>query len=389
METKEKKMSDTVLLTGATGFVGRNLIPRILKLHRETKLFLLIRGDSDHDVKLRFEKLIESLPPDIGKEETEGRITPIRGDVTSKRLGIPEQVYNKLACEVTHIIHAAANVNFQQTLEEARHVNLGGTRNVIQLANHARTNGNFRIFAYIGTAYISGDRKGLIYENELDCPRRFANAYEQSKFETERLLQQWKTRLPIVIFRPSIIVGDSTTGETSAFNVIYAPLKFICRGFVKVLPGSRKTALDVVPIDFVCDAICHITMQKDACPAGKIYHLTAGENTHTTTGEIVRLSIDYLNKTGAPNNLRKIRFIPPAFFKVARQFLGNSKKRVLQAFAEYEPYMSVGRVFDNRNTLEALRGTGIAVPAFSQYFPRLLEYCIRTNWGKRLGNALG
>ncbi len=382
-------MSDTVFLTGATGFVGRNLIPRILKLHPETKLFLLIRAESDHDVKLRFEKLIESLRPQIGKEETTGRITPIRGDVTSKRLGIPEQVYNKLAREVTHIIHAAANVNFQQTLEEARHVNLGGTRNVIQLADHARINGILRMFAYIGTAYISGNRRGLIFENEPECPRKFANPYEQSKFETERLLRQWKRKLPIIIFRPSIIVGDSTTGITSAFNVIYTPLKFICRGFVKALPGSRNTALDVVPIDFVCDAICLIALRQDTEAIGKIYHLTAGKEAHTTTGEIVRLSLDYINKTRDHNKIHNIRFIRPAFFRLVRQFLSNSTKKVFQAFAEYEPYMSVGRVFDNHNTLEALKGTGIAVPAFSQYYQRLLEYCIRTKWGKRLGNALG
>ncbi|UCE67236.1 MAG: SDR family oxidoreductase [Candidatus Zixiibacteriota bacterium] len=381
-------MSDTVFLTGATGFVGRNLIPRILRLDPNIKLVLLIRGKTDHDVKRRFEELIESLRTDTDMEETADRITPIRGDITLKNLGILEPIYNKLAREVTHIIHAAANVNFQQTLEEARCVNLGGTRNVIKFADCARINGNLKRFAYVGTAYISGNRKGLIFENELDYPRKFANAYERSKFETEKLLQHWKTMLPITIFRPSIIVGDSTTGITSAFNVIYSPLKFICRGFVRILPGSRKTALDVVPVDFVCDAICHIALKKDTSD-GKIYHLTAGKKTHTTTGEIVRLSLDYINNKHHHKKIRKIRFIPPALFRLVRQFLGNSTKRILQAFAEYEPYMSIGRIFDNRNTLEALEGTNIAVPPFSQYYRSLLEYCVRTKWGKRLGNATG
>jgi long-chain acyl-CoA synthetase len=226
-------------------------------------------------------------------------------------------------------------------------------------------------------------------ESDPDRPRKFANAYERSKFETERYLRLWKNRLPLIIFRPSIIVGDSTTGVTSAFNVIYTPLKFICRGFVRVLPGSRKTALDVVPVDFVCDAICHIAIRKDSSVIGKIYHLTAGRDTHTSTGEIVRLSQDYIRKAGDHTRIRRIRFIQPAFFRFARQFLGKTAKKVLQAFAEYEPYMSDGRIFDNHNTLEALRGTGIVVPIFSQYYPRLLEYCLRTNWGKRLNGAAG
>lgn len=379
-------MNDIVFLTGATGFVGRNLIPRILNLDPDTRLVLLIRGRSDDEAKSRFDNLLKSLLPMINAKVVKKRVMLVRGDITSKGLGITEPIYKKLTSEVTHIIHAAANVHFHQPLKQARQVNLGGTKNVIEFANYVHKSGKLKRIAYIGTAYVSGNRKGVIYENELDCSQEFANSYELSKFEAEIFIRQWVPKLPITIFRPSIIVGDSTTGITASFNVLYTPLKLIYRGLVKILPGSRKTAIDVVPIDFVCDAICHIIMRTDTS-VGKIYHLTAGKETSTTTGEIVKLSLDYFNKMCNQKKLHKVRFIPLKLYNLAKHYLNIRSTRILQVFAEYEPYMSIERIFDNHNTLTALQGTSIIIPPFKQYYRFLLKYCIQTQWGKHLGNA--
>jgi len=376
-------MNKIVFLTGATGLVGGNLIPRILKDDSITRLILLVRGDTDKETTERVYEVINKLSPEMDHSQIENRIQVVRGDITLDRLGIPESIYNRLASEVTHVIHSAATVQFQLPLECARLVNYTGTRNIMIFAQHAQQNGGLKGVAYISTAYVSGDRAGRILENELACDQHFANTYEQTKFESEKLVWQLMSELPLTIFRPSIIVGDSKTGRTTAFNVLYPPLKLISHKMVRILPGSRYTPLDIVPVDFVANAINSIFLKNNE-GIGKIYHLTAGDENSTTVGEVVDLAMAYIDITKIAGNLQPIRFIVPEEYHSAIQSLCGHEKRVWQAIETYAPYLCVNRTFDNANTCSALRNTGITIPDFKNYYQTILQYCIQTDWGKRL-----
>ncbi len=378
------KMNQVVFLTGATGLVGGNLIPRILKDHNLTRLVLLIRGKSDIEAKLRVNRMLEAMTPEVSKDQVKRHIQVVRGDITLNRLGLPETLYNRLASEVTHIIHSAATVQFQLLLECARSVNCTGTKNVMALAQSTQKNGRLRRVAYISTAYVSGDREGRVLETELECGQQFSNSYEQTKFEAERIVHQQMNELPITIFRPSIIVGDSKTGRTNAFNVLYPPLKLIYRDLFRILPGSPHTPLDVVPVDFVADAIDHVFLKTDQ-GIGSTYHLTAGEENSTTTGEVVDSAVNYFNQTGG--HLQRVKFLPLENYYEAKRSLLSNQRRVWQAMETYEPYLCVNRKFDNDNARFALRGTSIAAPDFKTYYQSLLGYCLRADWGKRLRNA--
>jgi thioester reductase-like protein len=367
-------MKKVVFITGATGLIGSNLIARILKDDPTTQLVLLVRGRSDAEAENRLGQLLRISSPGIDFDQTKKRITVVRGDITLRKLGLSEQLHAKIASEVTHIIHSAATVQFQLPLECARVVNCEGTENVMALAKAAKNSGRLQRAAYISTAYVCGNREGTILEEELDCGQQFANTYERTKFESEKSIRQLMNELPLTVFRPSIVVGDSQTGQTTAFNVLYPPLKLICRRVVDTLPGHPQTPLDVVPVDFISAAINHICLKSDE-GIGKTYHLTAGEKA-TTTGEVVDLAVNYFNQLDPKQHTAPVRFLPLESFRAV------SGKRLLQALEMYQSYLCTKKIFDNANTLSALRGTDIEPPEFRSYCGAILQYCIDTGWGK-------
>ncbi len=373
-------MKKIVFITGATGLIGSNLIVRILKDDPTTQLILLVRGDSVDDAKKRLEGRLGTWSTEADLLPMKKRIRVIKGDISLSRLGLPELLYKQLAAQVTHIIHSAATVQFQLPLECARRVNSGGTENVMTLARSAMRAGGLRRVAYISTAYVCGDREGTISEEELECGQQFVNTYERTKLESEKFIRESMGELPLVVFRPSIVVGDSKTGRTTAFNVLYAPLKLIYHRVVDTLPGGPHIPLDIVPVDFVTAAINHICLKRTD-GIGKTYHLTAGGDRATTTGEIVDLAVSYFN------HIDTNRHIPPTKFLPLKTFRAIGGKRVIQALEAYEPYLCTHKTFDNSNTLCALRGTGIAPPEFAGYYRAILRYCIETDWGKRLKYA--
>src|SRR5437763_10977260 len=126
---------------------------------------------------------------------------------------------------------------------------------MLNFADEANARGGLARFAYVSTAYVAGTHPGEFHEDELAVGQDFRNAYEQSKFEAEQLVRARADRLPVQIFRPSIIVGERASGWTSSFNVLYTPLKAFARGRLPLLPADPEAPVDVVPVDYVADAI--------------------------------------------------------------------------------------------------------------------------------------
>jgi thioester reductase-like protein len=125
---------------------------------------------------------------------------------------------------------------------------------------------------------------GVILESDLEHHAGFHNTYEQTKYEAELLLREAMAELPIAVHRPSIVVGDSRTGQTGAWKVLYWPLKVIARGWLPVIPYDPDSTLDIVPVDFVADAV--LALARDPGTVGGTFHLAAGPDRDTTTGEM-------------------------------------------------------------------------------------------------------
>ncbi len=374
-------MRDQIFITGGTGLIGSFLVPRLLRTFPDARIVLLVRANTAAGVEERMRKLeafCRSEAPDI---DAPGRIAGIRGDVTLSDLGLSPGAREHLLAETTCIIHGAATIRFDQPLEEARAVNVGGTERVLALAERGAAGGVMRRLLYIGTSSVSGRRGGTIYERELETGQRFFNTYEESKCESERLVRNFMDRIPITVVRPSIVIGDSRNGRTTTFNVIYLPLRLFHRGLLNVLPGSPDTLMDLVPVDWVADAIACLLADERA--AGAVCHLTAGPARAVPLGTLIGAAGAFFDRVSPLPEPRRVRYTTMAEFRKQYAGGGAGAAALLAQLESLLPYVTVNRLFDSTTTEALLRRWGIVFPRFDDYAERILRFCLDTNWGKR------
>jgi long-chain acyl-CoA synthetase len=286
---------------------------------------------------------------------------------------------DQLAEQVSEIVHGAASVSFSLDLDSARAINVHGTRHVLDFARRCQARGGVRRMSYISTAYVCGDHRGCFSEDELDVGQEFRNTYEQSKFEAETLVRAQHGELPITVLRPSIIVGERKSGWTTSFNVLYWPLRAYARGSYTALPARGGCLVDAVAVDYVADAILHLTRAREA--EGATFHLTAGSRASTVT-EIVELAAAFFERP-AP------RLIDPTLYRrvvhplLLRMSSDERQRRALRRSEAFFPYFAVASAFDERRTRVALRATGLSPTPLSAYFNKLIEFALAAEWGKR------
>lgn len=376
-------MAEHIFMTGGTGLVGTNLVPRLLRAFPGSTITLLVRGDDDRDAASRVDRLAAGMEQKEGIPGARERIRGLRGDVLLEGCGLPGSELDRLVHETTYIIHGAATIRFDHPIDEAREVNCGGTRRMLALAERCAERGMLKRFVYIGTSSVSGRREGVVTEEELEMGQKFFNTYEQSKCESERLVRDRFSRIPAVIFRPSIIIGDSRTGATSSFNVIYIPLRLVHRGLLEFVPGTPETKLDLVPIDWVDDVMVRIMALDEA--NGKVCHVTAGSDRAASLGEVVLRATEYFDRHTPLAAPRAMEFVTREEFERRRRLARGREEALLGQLDTLLPYVSIDRLFDSRNTDALLRGSGITFPPFSAYAERIFAWCLKTGWGKLPG----
>ncbi len=357
----------TVLLTGATGFVGMELLARYLE-RTERQVLAIVRAGSDESARDRIDAVLTNLFGDRASRFGD-RITAVAGDMTAPGLGLDPGRWDWLAAESTTIVHCAASVSFALSLDEARAINVEGTRRMLELAARAQTLGGLERYAQVSTAYVAGTHAGPFAECDLDVGQGFNNSYEQSKFESEQLVRS-RPDLPFTIFRPSIVVGDSNSGWTAAFNVLYWPLRALARGLFPAVPAVASAPVDVVSIDYVADGIHELC--ESSGPMRQTYHLTAGANA-STIAEIADLASGYFQQPSP-------KLLSPAEFLSSDHGIARS---MLEEGAMYFPYFSVKSTFDDAFTRSQLRPAGISAAPLRDYMDRLLEFATWSRWGKR------
>ena len=285
-------------------------------------------------------------------------------------------MYGRLQAETTRVIHSAATVRFDHSLDEARRINVEGTRRILDFTSGVR---ELRSFAYVGTAYVAGNRSGLVREDELVVGQSYRNTYEQTKAEAEALVQSRLKRLPGVILRPSIIVGDSKTGVTSSFKMMYWPLKIYARHLWRTVPGYADAVLDIVPVDFVARSVAHLLFEEAAL--GCTVHLCAGQRASATIQQVAHRAKAYFNGP-------EPRFVDPRFFfSVVRPLLFLSlwgrKRRVLRDGRAYRDYFTMRMQFDTSHAERLLQPAGVSPPPVLDYLDRLFHYCVASDWGRK------
>ena len=369
------QIPDSVFLTGATGFVGMELLARYLE-RTDSRVYALVRGADDREVAARMERTLLSL---FGPGHPHAaRVVAVRGDITRPGLGIWGGV-DALAERVGEIVHGAASVSFELDLQQARTINVDGTRRMLEFAERCHARGGLRRFSYISTAYVAGEHGGCFSEDDLDVGQRFRNTYEQSKFEAECLVARSRGQLPITVLRPSIIVGERDSGWTASFNVLYWPLRAFARGSYAALPARHDAPVDVVPVDYVADATLALSRAPEA--EGATFHLTAGSHA-SSVGEVVELATQFFGRQ-AP------RLIEPSVYRsvmhpiLVRAATDERSRRALTRSEVFFPYFAMRVHYDDRRARVALRGSGIRTAPLRTYFVRLVEFALAAQWGRR------
>jgi thioester reductase-like protein len=371
----EDPTRDGVLLTGATGFVGMELLVRYLE-RSDRRVYALVRGASDEQVAARVRRTLLSL---FGPDHPYGeRVVAVRGDITRPDLGLGRR-RDGLAERVNEIVHAAASVSFELGLEAMRAINVAGTRRVLKFAECCRARGGLRRLSYISTAYVAGEHSGLFSEDDLDVGQRFRNAYEQSKFEAERLIARSRAGMPITVLRPSIVVGERDSGWTASFNVLYWPLRAFSRGSYVALPARGDAPVDVVPVDYVSDAIFALSQAPEA--EGGTFHLTAGAHS-SSVRELVELAAARFGRPAprliAPGVYR--RAVHPLLVRASRD---ERYRRALARSRIFFPYFAMRVRYDDRRSRVALASAGIGPSPLHGYFDRLVDFALEADWGRQ------
>lgn len=375
-----------ILLTGATGLLGRFLLRDLSDLGR--RVAVLVRNSTSQTAVQRVENLLEDWRIVSGAE-----ITPpvvISGDLTKTGLGIDAPTTEWMTKNIGEVLHGAASLSFllQKNSNEPFATNVVGTANLLDFCKQTR----IRRFHHISTAYVCGDRTGQILESDLDVGQASSNAYEQSKIEAEQLVHKASFLESLTVFRPSIVVGDYLDGFTTSFHGLYAPLKFVhtfASSFVGAslesgaildqfkLSGSERKNL--VPVDWVSTAITRIILDRSL--HGHTYHLTS--DTPTSVSRVCHVfesMLPIMTKQEDPKiATTKNKDINPEI--LGKMFLGRM-----------EPYKSYWRddpMFDKRNTNAAI--PGLPVPEFDDAaLRRLAKFAIDHNfcWPAKIKDSL-
>ena len=258
-------MSDrTILVTGFPGFIGARLIPRLLADDPGARVVALVEP--------RMRERAEQAAAGLGAGD---RVAIEPGDITRPRLGLDGPTHERLADETVAVHHLAAIYDLAVRPSVAERVNIVGTAMVLDFC---RACPRLERHNYVSTAYVAGARTGDVLESELDEGQEFKNHYESTKFAAEVLVRaSMGEGVPTTIYRPAIVVGDSRTGETQKFDGPYYMLRTLAalkRGPLAQI-GNPEALFNVVPVDFVIDAIA--AAARDDGAIGHTLHLTDPE----------------------------------------------------------------------------------------------------------------
>ena len=345
---------DAVLFTGFPGFIGVRLLPRLLELRPDTRVACLVQQ--------RFAALAETQIREIeaAHPHARGRIELVLGDITAPGLGIELGALRVLKPDLVGAYHLAAVYDLAVRREVGERINVLGTRHVLEtLAGAPR----FRKLDYVSTAYVSGTFRGTFRESDLSVGQGFKNHYEETKYLAE--VEVKRSGLPVTVYRPGVVVGDSRTGETAKFDGPYFVLAAMTRLpspglFLRV--GSGRNVANLVPIDFVVEALARLSATDASL--GKTYHLTDPEPLATL--EIARLFARLLGK--------RFGFVPVPL-GLARLLVGNPLARAFLGMPrESLDYFDNPCRYDSTEATRDLAAFGIRCPRFSEYAPVLVAF---------------
>ncbi len=357
----------TYFVTGATGFIGRHLVERLLQ--RDGDIYVLVReGSAD-----KLQALIDGKWPASAAD----RVKPVTGDLAKPRLGVPDDTVAELTGNVDHFFHLAAIYDMTADEEANRTANVEGTRHAVELGNALGVG----CFHHASSVAAAGRYQGLFREDMFDEGQKLDHPYFRAKFDSEKIARTQAT-VPWRVYRPSIVVGHSETGEMDKidgpyyfFTAIKLARHYLPGWFPLIGPEFGYT--NIVPVDFVAAAMVHIAHQPDL--DGQAFHLMSPKGQRS--GDVLNV---FARAAHAPQlsmriDNRLLQALPKGTLGMLMQLPAarGVRRAILADFGipeEVLGYIALTPQFDTRDTERALEGSGIAVPPLDSYAAKLWDY---------------
>ena len=378
-ETKRRSVKRYTLLTGATGLLGRYLMRDLLL--KQQPLAVLVRPTAKQLARERVEQILQQVEAELGHRLP--RPVVLTGDVCQPNLGLSSKHVDWVKSYCNQVIHSAAILDFHGTdrQQEPWRTNLGGTQNVLKLAQDA----SIKNLHYVSTAYVCGNKPGLISETDLTPPESFRNDYERSKFEAESAVHAATGFNSKTIYRPAVIVGDSETGYTSTYHGLFLYLRLLAMlvplqkrnadGQIETrieLPIKGDEPRNLVPIDWVSKVIAHLFLTPET--HGQTYHLSPDKG--LTGQELLEYCYNYFNSTGVSfaGTGDDADVEVSADNEFAQKFFENAEI--------YSSYETSDPEFCKAN-VKQFAGHLPCPPIDEVMIERFLDFGKQDNWGKR------
>ena len=343
-----------IFLTGFPGFIGSRLVCSLLKNKPNLKIYFLVHLSMLNKAHRIFKSL--NLDPTVHEIAL--------GDITQPNLGLMDAQAQDIQTKTNVIFHLAAIYDLTVPEDIAKKVNVQGTQNLL---NFFSKSPNLQRFNHISTCYVSGNQKGLITPDKLEENQKFHNFYESTKHASEVLVKKRSPVMPVTIFSPAIVVGDSVTGETDKFDGPYVVIAFLhkIRALLRLVPnlGYSECEVNTVPVDYVTEVISTLAFQKQAL--GKTYQV-CDQNPPSTEdffGTMVKMIGGI---TPCPCSVLKI-----VILKILRLPLVSKITGITRQHLDY--FMHPGKYRDPQLTTD-LKDSGISLPSYKTYYPKLYHF---------------
>jgi nucleoside-diphosphate-sugar epimerase len=367
-----------LLLTGATGIVGCEIVRSLLRSADPPEILLLLRGsEAEVAAKRRWLLNWSGVPA-----ERAGLLRCVRGDMRSAGLGLNEND-RSAAGSVTRILHSGAVTGFDQSREIACLNNVVGTNNVL---DHARHCPHIERIGIVSTAFVAGRRVGAIREDELDLSVEFNNEYERSKAHAERDAMLAMRDLPLDIYRLSIVVGRRSDGYISRLSGIYPIFRLFYEGLLAMVPGVEDQTIDLIPSDFAAAAMCFLV--SGSLAPGMTYHICAGADGSFRADQLFPAIDAWLSSgdTQWPRDGKPVPLVvaPDIFAKFVDvvELTGDRRLRqIIRHTRRVTRQLETAKVYDTRVFRSAMAGSGVPpLPHVREWLPTIIGRGIETGW---------
>ena len=362
---------NNILITGGTGFLGSQLIDEMLS-SSEDVINALVRdrdADTGRERLLSILRKLHNNGKDLDPQQLE-RIHVYKGDIANKDLFSDQKTQKDLIQNTDIIYHGAAATDLNLPLRNAREINVGGTRNVLDFALACKEKGRLKKVNYISTTYVAGTHGSIFRENDLDVGQRFNNSYEQSKYDAEALVLRYRQLgLDVDIIRPSVILGRYSDGMTTNFKMFYQPLHFFSLQLFERIPALADSRVNLINVDTVARAI--IAIAKKNKEVSKSYHI-ASQGAPTLT-HILDIGSDFFG-------FKKPELVPSGGIDIVKEYTPIQRKLI----NPFVPYFNYKAEFNTQNTMSKLKRPKVVFPDFDESnLIRLFKYCNKVGFIKR------